>query len=621
MNRKNYRFFIQLVVLLLYVGQLHGQNPFLPPTAFIPDGEPHVFEYKGEKRVYVYGSRDERVTAYCGYGHDVWSAPVNDLTSWTNHGEIFNVKQVFDIGYGIVKEQHFGAPDCIYNPVTKKYYLYTFLGAPYHLDGTEGPLADNHATVPGFGEYGPKCVMAQSDTPTGPFINPVMCDWPPFNDKGAFDPAVLVDQQEDGSVRVYAYWGMVKGDRCAELDPYDMHTIINPETRKPDRNAFSKTLPDESQLNGSSLFEASSIRKVAKGKYVFICSPSEGHSTLTYYYSNSPRGVWKYGGKIVDNKIGWRGGNDHGGIFEVNGQWYVVYHRSSNNDYNRQAMIEPIRLTIEGDRVLIPEVEMTSQGVLTDGLDPFRRYYAGIVCYRDNSAYIDGAQRNSDGMNPVVNINQPSTTLGYKYFNFGSKPLTDRKSLVMRLNLSLPRKAKLTVMVATPEHVDTPKQWVTITSVELDKFIPVDGQYHEAEISITGLDNNEALQKAGGLLGKQAVYLKFVGEGGELCRLKEIEFARKGVPTPNPLRDIEIATGATGGTVTALPSRGRGGESVKLTVTPEKGYKLDKLTVKDDKGRKIEAVGNAQVPFGPESYHFLMPARAVKVTPEFILAE
>jgi hypothetical protein len=50
---------ILFVVLLLDAGRLHGQNPFLPPTAFIPDGEPHVFEYKGEKRVYVYGSRDD----------------------------------------------------------------------------------------------------------------------------------------------------------------------------------------------------------------------------------------------------------------------------------------------------------------------------------------------------------------------------------------------------------------------------------------------------------------------------------------------------------------------------------------------------------------------------------
>jgi hypothetical protein len=606
------------VVTLLLVIPLHGQNPFLPPTAFIPDGEPHVFEYKGEKRVYVYGSRDERVTAYCGYGHDVWSAPADDLTQWTNHGEIFNVKQVLDIGYGIVDEQHFGAPDCVYNPVTGKYYLYTFLGALYRLDGKEGPLPDAPSTVPGFGPYGPKCVMAQSDSPTGPFLNPVMCDWPPANDRGAFDPAVLVDRQDDGSVRVYAYWGMVRGDRCAELDPHDMHTIINPETRKPDRNAFTKTLPDESSLNGSSLFEASSIRKVADGKYVFIYSPNEAISTLTYCYGNSPLGPWTYGGKIINNQNGWRGGNDHGGIFEVNGQWYVVYHRPGGNNFNRQAMIEPIRLTIEAGRVAIPEVEMTSQGVLTNGLDPFRRYYAGIVCYRDNHAYIDGAQRNTDGMNPLVNILPPVTTLGYKYFNFGPKPITDRRAPLLRLHLALLRKAKLTILISPQHPSQTPAPPIPITSVELNKLIPEDGQYHQVEIPLTDLNKNPALQKAGGLQGKQALYLKFEGEGGELCRLKEIEFAQKGAPTPNPLRKITTHSGSEeNGTVTVIPDRARGGESIKATITTKEGYRLARLTITDDRHKEIKATENARTPFGQQNYHFVMPNRDVKVVADF----
>lgn len=131
-----------LIVSICFIlaSTIFAKNPILPPTAFIPDGEPHVFEYKGEQRLFVYGSRDERITAFCGYGHDVWSAPVNDLNKWTNHGEIFNVRQVQDIGYGIIDEQHFGAPDCVYNPITKKYYLYTFLGQVYTMDGKQGPL-------------------------------------------------------------------------------------------------------------------------------------------------------------------------------------------------------------------------------------------------------------------------------------------------------------------------------------------------------------------------------------------------------------------------------------------------------------------------------------------------
>ena len=87
-------------VCLLIGMQLWAQNPILPPTAFIPDGEPHIFELNGEKRLFLYGSRDQFVTSYCGEGHDVWSAPLDDLTNWTCHGEIFHIRQVQAIGYG-----------------------------------------------------------------------------------------------------------------------------------------------------------------------------------------------------------------------------------------------------------------------------------------------------------------------------------------------------------------------------------------------------------------------------------------------------------------------------------------------------------------------------------------
>ena len=67
-----------------------------------------------------------------------------------------------------------------------------------------------------------------------------VCDWPPANRAGDFDPAVLVDEQADRSVRVYAYWGMMGGDRWAEGSiPGDMHTIIDGQTRKPDRNGVA----------------------------------------------------------------------------------------------------------------------------------------------------------------------------------------------------------------------------------------------------------------------------------------------------------------------------------------------------------------------------------------------
>ena len=44
-------------------------NPYMPLWEHIPDGEPYVFEdpdQPGKYRVYVYGSHDNLVTAYCG---------------------------------------------------------------------------------------------------------------------------------------------------------------------------------------------------------------------------------------------------------------------------------------------------------------------------------------------------------------------------------------------------------------------------------------------------------------------------------------------------------------------------------------------------------------------------
>jgi arabinoxylan arabinofuranohydrolase len=191
---------------------------------------------------------------------------------------------------------------------------------------------------------------------------------------------------------------------------------------------------DPVRLPNTKLFEASSIKKVADGKYVFIYSSQENSSALTYCYSNNPLGPWKYGGQIVNNKINYKGGNNHGSIVKLNDEWYITYHKQTTNDYNRQAMIEPIEVRIEGDKVIIPAVQMTSQGVLSSGLNAYQRYNANIACYITNGAYIDGKQRNSDGLNPIVNIKGATTTLGFKYFNFGKQAVKNSDDLSLKLN-------------------------------------------------------------------------------------------------------------------------------------------------------------------------------------------
>ena len=57
-------------------------NPFLPLDIYIPDGEPKVFD----GRVYLYGSKDVFGGEYCCHKYHVYSADVEDLQHWTDHG-------------------------------------------------------------------------------------------------------------------------------------------------------------------------------------------------------------------------------------------------------------------------------------------------------------------------------------------------------------------------------------------------------------------------------------------------------------------------------------------------------------------------------------------------------
>ena len=93
-------------------------NPFLPLNEYIPDGEPHVF---GD-RVYLYGSHDKaRSNRFCVQDYTVWSAPVTDLSDWTNHGVTY--KKIQDPRSKPGREVDFYAPDCVRGN-DGRYYLY-----------------------------------------------------------------------------------------------------------------------------------------------------------------------------------------------------------------------------------------------------------------------------------------------------------------------------------------------------------------------------------------------------------------------------------------------------------------------------------------------------------------
>jgi hypothetical protein len=108
--------------------------------------------------------------------------------------------------------------------------------------------------------------------------------------------------------------------------------------------------------------EGSSMRKRGDTYYlVYACMERGKPTSLGYATSKSPLGPFEYKGIIVDNDgcdpQSW---NNHGSIEEINGHWYVFYHRSSRNSRkSRRMCIEPITFNEDGT---INEVRMTSQG-------------------------------------------------------------------------------------------------------------------------------------------------------------------------------------------------------------------------------------------------------------------
>ncbi len=357
-------------------------NPYLPLMEYIPDGEPRVF---GD-RVYVYGSHDRAGSdSFCDYVLKCWSAPVDDLNNWVCHGDIFRVTDTRDHKSDIdwnTGDTMLYAPDVVEKD--GKYYLYAYI-------------------VNGRG-----CVGV-SDKPEGPFKllskykytipDEICCN-------GWFiDPGVLVD--DDG--RTYIYCGFERSF-LAEINSDNMYEVI-------DGSCIEHFIPCEPTEEGGfdtidkCFFEAASMRKV-NGTYYMIYSPKQG-SRLAYATSDSPTGPFTYRGYIVDNSEDYPGGNDHGSIACINGQWYIFYHRMTNGTImSRRGCVERIEILPDGT---IPQVEMTSLG-FEKSLDPYKVTPADIACVLKGSSIM--VTEKNVFTRVITNITD-GCVIGYKYYDFG----------------------------------------------------------------------------------------------------------------------------------------------------------------------------------------------------------
>ena len=561
-----------------------AQNPYLPLWEHVPDGEPRVFEdpnQPGKFRAYIIGSHDTNYTAYCGSDIRMWSAPVEDLSQWRDEGPIFTwyVDGQWDTMF---------APDLVEvkNKATgkKTYYLY--------------PHSRGWRRV---------AMVCKSDRPNGPFTPINLTEDGRQCVPGSlidFDPSVFIenitdkkDPDFDKGFRAYVFYGFQHSTAC-ELDQNTMFSqregtqLIDPfipassaDGRLLDKEGSEyKALYQGQNPLDFNFFEASSIRQVGN-KYVMVFSGYSGkeyglgntNSALRYAFGDSPLGPWRSGGVLVDsrgvvpNEDGSKlittnaGHNTHGSLQEINGQWYVFYHRPPRGfGFARQPMVAPVKITwdkkpvakggmvrITGydpytvdnewmakstDGMVYSGAEVTSEGFQIYGLPPYNYYSAGYACFMAGGTNSnEWMQDNHDVWNNSMDLAGITNggIIGFKYFGFGGLA-QDTKGLKafegtkkgdetgLYLNLTPGRHGAFKIHV----RLDDPWKGQEITVFDI-----------AADDSHTAKLYQKNVPAVEGLTGKHAIYL--VAEGSDIQKPERPRWgAPRGQQRPEGLFDL-----------------------------------------------------------------------------------
>ncbi len=572
------------IIFSLLVSPAVAQNPYLPLWEHLPDGEPRVFEdpdQPGKLRAYIIGSHDVTGTAYCGPDIRMWSAPVEDLSQWRDEGPIFTwyVNGQWDTMF---------APDLVetVDKATgkKTYWLY-----PHSRGWRRTPM------------------VCKGDRPNGPFTpvnltaDGTQCLPGSLID---FDPSVFIetitnkkDKDFDKGYRAYVFYGF-QHSTAVELDQNTMYSKregtepIDPfiPASSADGRLLDKAGSEYKALYQGqnpldfNFFEASSIRQVGN-KYVMVFSGYSGkeyglgntNSALRYAFGDSPLGPWRSGGVLVDsrgvvlNEDGSKlittnaAHNTHGSLQEINGQWYVFYHRPPRGFGNaRQPMVAPVK--IEWDKKPVAKggvvritgydpynegvkgkgvnewvaaasdgntytgAEVTSEGFQIFGLPPYNYYSAGLACFMYGPNANNYMQDNHDVWNNSMDLAgiQNGGIIGFKYFGFGGLAQDTKgvkafegikKGDNAKLNLNLTPSGKGAFKI----HVKLDNPW---KGEEVALFtIPENAQKSAYTIS-------QSVPALEGLTGKHAIYLVVEGPEVQQPQQQQGQWGRRGPQQP-----------------------------------------------------------------------------------------
>ena len=234
-----------------------------------------------------------------------------DMKNWTDFGIIYDARKVDGIG-------DIWASGIAVNPNDHRLYI-------VFPDGGGG----------GVGLIG-------ADSIAGPWTNPVSGNKKLINNWGGgladcdgigwcFDPAIFFDDDGTG---YFTFGGGSSDSRPANNNNNDIFNIYK---LNKDMKGFDVSTKTHLKIGGPKAMEASYIHKY-KGNYYLSYSTAD--LRIAYGMSKNPMGPYEYKGIFMGNpNIGGQNinanNNNHHGIAEFKGHWYVAYHdRRIANGYD-----------------------------------------------------------------------------------------------------------------------------------------------------------------------------------------------------------------------------------------------------------------------------------------------
>lgn len=314
--------------------------------------DPWGLEYNG--RLYLFCSHDT-YDAERGYGYymnDITCISTDDLKNWTDHGEVFSVRDA-------KWNPHLTWAPCV---VLRdgKFYLYYGDGdrsigvavsdspiGPF-VDDRDGPMVDFQTPGVLLYDEAHQVIKNTADTPGA---LPGSENWGMW----CFDPSVFVD--DDG--QAYMYFGGAHPNNARIIKLKDNMVEVDGEAVKPSTPGF---------------FEASFLHKY-RGKYYYSYS---GHgfgfpTSIEYVVSDSPMSGFSHPGVILPNPPVNDGFNSHHSIFQFKGEWYIAYHNrelayenneqdTRSREYMRSVCIDRLYYNEDGSiQTVIPTRDGLSQ--------------------------------------------------------------------------------------------------------------------------------------------------------------------------------------------------------------------------------------------------------------------